>query len=137
MIYFFGDPAVKVFALQTNQELTKEDEEKLYWLFGNQSKIGAETLNHNYVGPRATMITPWSTNATEITQNMGISGIVRIEEYLAVNEDYTGYDPMLSQKYSQLNQDIFTINTTPQPILEIDDIGAYNQERAWPLVMRR
>jgi phosphoribosylformylglycinamidine synthase len=27
------------------------------------------------------MITPWSTNAVEITQNMGIEGIIRIEEF--------------------------------------------------------
>jgi phosphoribosylformylglycinamidine synthase len=27
------------------------------------------------------MITPWSTNAVEITQNMGIDEIVRIEEF--------------------------------------------------------
>ena len=73
------------------------------------------------------MITPWSTNAVEITQNMGISGIIRIEEFQRVTEDFSDFDPMLSQKFSELNQDIFTINIQPEPILEIDDIEAYNQ----------
>jgi phosphoribosylformylglycinamidine synthase len=41
-----------------------------------------------FVGPRAAMITPWSTNAVEITQNMGIKDIIRIEEFTSSTEDY-------------------------------------------------
>jgi phosphoribosylformylglycinamidine synthase len=133
MIHFFGDKATKVFAVQTTQEIAQEDNSKLTWLFGNQPKIEAASLDAFFVGPRAAMVTPWSTNATEITQNMGISGIIRIEEYLAVSEDFTDYDPMLSQKYKGLGQDIFTINIVPEPILEIEDIAAYNQKEGLAL----
>lgn len=133
MIHFFGDPKTKVFALQTNQELTKQDQEKLTWLFGNQPKIEAASLDAFFVGPRATMITPWSTNATEITKNMGIQGIFRIEEFKTVSKDFKDYDPMLFQKYSTLGQDVFAISITPEPIIEITDIGAYNQQEGLAL----
>jgi len=79
------------------------------------------------------MITPWSTNAVEITQNMGISGIIRIEEFHKVSEDFSDFDPMISQKYSELNQNIFTINIEPEAILEIENIEAYNQSEGLSL----
>ena len=79
------------------------------------------------------MITPWSTNAVEITQNMGIEGIIRIEEFQKVAADFKDFDPMLSQKYSELNQDVFTININPEPILYIDNIGEYNKQEGLAL----
>src|SRR6056297_3218644 len=133
MIHFFGDKATKVFAVQTTQEITQEDIEKLTWLFGNKTKINAASIDAFFVGPRAAMVTPWSTNATEITQNMGISGIIRIEEFHAVSEDFTDFDPMLSEKYSGLGQDIFTINIVPEAIQEIDNIAAYNDKEGLAL----
>ena len=133
MIHFFGDKATKVFAVQTAQEITQEDIDKLTWLFGNQPKIEAASLDAFFVGPRAAMVTPWSTNATEITQNMGITGIVRIEEFHAVEADFMDFDPMLSQKYKGLGQDIFTIDIVPEPILEIDDIASYNEKEGLAL----
>ena len=110
MIHFFGNVDSKVFALQTSDELSTETISKLTWLFGNASKINMASLDAFFVGPRASMITPWSTNAVEITQNMGINGIQRIEEFIAVSEDFSDFDPMISQKYQSLHQDIFTIN---------------------------
>lgn len=133
MIHFFGDKATKVFAVQTTQEIAQEDTNKLTWLFGNQPKIEAASLDAFFVGPRAAMVTPWSTNATEITQNMGITGIIRIEEFHTVSEDYTDFDPMLSQKYSSLGQDIFTIDIVPEAIQEIDDIATYNEKEGLAL----
>jgi len=133
MIHFFGDVANKVFAVQTNQELSQEDIKKLTWLFGNQPQINMASLDAFFIGPRAAMITPWSTNATEITQNMGVSGIVRIEEFQAVQKDFTGFDPMISQKYEGLDQDIYTIDVQPESILEIDDIAAYNRQEGLAL----
>ncbi|NDV17372.1 phosphoribosylformylglycinamidine synthase [Muricauda sp. TY007] len=133
MIHFFGDKATKVFAVQTAQEIAQEDINKLTWLFGNQPKIEAASLDAFFVGPRAAMVTPWSTNATEITQNMGITGIIRIEEFHAVEEGFTDFDPMLSQKYTSLGQDIFTINIVPEAIQEIDDIAAYNEKEGLAL----
>ena len=128
MIHFFGNASSKVFAVQTTKELSTETINKLVWLFGNQPKIEQASVDAFFVGPRAAMITPWSTNAVEITQNMGIGGIIRIEEFKAVAEDFKGYDPMISEKYKGLNQESFTINIQPETILEIDDISAYNQK---------
>ncbi|WP_293294899.1 phosphoribosylformylglycinamidine synthase [Allomuricauda sp.] len=133
MIHFFGDKATKVFAVQTAQEIAQEDIDKLTWLFGDQPKIEAASLDAFFVGPRAAMVTPWSTNATEITQNMGIPGIIRIEEFHAIAEDFTDFDPMLSQKYTALGQDIFTIDIVPEPIMEIDDISTYNEKEGLAL----
>ena len=117
MIHFFGNQSNTVFAVQTQKEISSEDISKLNWLFGSTHKIEKFVLTDFFVGPRAAMITPWSTNAVEITQNMGIVGIIRIEEFEKVTEDYISFDPMLSQKYTELNQDIFTINIKPEPIL--------------------
>ncbi len=133
MIHFFGNETATVFAVQTQNDLSAETISKLNWLFGNAHKIEKSVLADFFVGPRATMITPWSTNAVEITQNMGISGIIRIEEFQKVSEDFKDFDPMLSQKYSKLNQDIFTINIQPEPILEIEDIASYNKKEGLAL----
>lgn len=133
MIHFFGNVTSKVFAVQTTKELSTETIAKLTWLFGNQPKIEQASLDAFFVGPRAAMITPWSTNAVEITQNMGISDIIRIEEFQAVSEDFKGFDPMISEKFNGLNQESFTINIKPEPILDIEDIAAYNQKEGLSL----
>ena len=127
MIFFFGNQSNSVFAVQTQAEISTENIQKLNWLFGETQQINNKTISENFVGPRAAMVTPWSTNAVEITQNMGISGIIRIEEFQKVSADFSDFDPMLFQKYAALQQDIFTINIQPEPILEIDDIAGYNQ----------
>ncbi|NNK21547.1 MAG: phosphoribosylformylglycinamidine synthase, partial [Flavobacteriaceae bacterium] len=133
MIYFFGDPSDKVYAVESQKELSEPDMGKLSWLFGNQHVISSASVDAFFIGPRAAMVTPWSTNATEITQNMGITGISRIEEFQAVPEGYKDYDPMLSQKYTSLTQDIFTIAVEIETILPISDIGAYNQKEGLAL----
>ena len=133
MIHFFGTPDIKVFAVQTVNDLTPETIAKLQWLFGDQPKIEQTTLNSNFVGPRAAMITPWSTNAVEITQNMGIEGIIRIEEFSAIGSDFSDFDPMISGKFEGLHQQSFEIDITPEPILNITDISAYNQQEGLSL----
>ena len=133
MIHFFGNENSKVFAVQTTGELSSEDISKLTWLFGNQNKINVASLDAFFVGPRAAMITPWSTNAVEITQNMGITGIIRIEEFEAVAEEFSDFDPMILQKFNGLNQESFTIDIQPEPILEIDDIASYNAQEGLAL----
>ncbi|MEY2693480.1 MAG: hypothetical protein RIT03_1872 [Bacteroidota bacterium] len=133
MIYFFGNESKTVFAVATQMEFSAETISKLNWLFQAELLLDASThqpksvLADFFVGPRATMITPWSTNAVEITQNMGIQGIERIEEFTQVSSDFVDFDPMLLQKYSAIDQDIFTIAISPEPILYIDDIAQYNQ----------
>jgi len=133
MIHFFGIPEIKVFAVQTSQELSQEDTKKLVWLFGNQPQINAASLDAFFIGPRAAMITPWSTNAVEITQNMGIEGIIRIEEFKAVEIDFSDFDPMISEKFEGLHQKSFDIDITPEPILAIHDISEYNQQEGLSL----
>ncbi|MHA3788671.1 phosphoribosylformylglycinamidine synthase [Flavobacterium hauense] len=133
MIHFFGNQTNTVFAVQSQNELSTEDISKLNWLFGNAHKIEKSALTDFFVGPRATMITPWSTNAVEITQNMGISGIIRIEEFIKSSETATDFDPMLFQKYNGLNQEIYTINIQPEPIIEVTDIAAYNEKEGLAL----
>jgi phosphoribosylformylglycinamidine synthase len=133
MIHFFGNAHSKVFAVQTVKELSTENVAKLNWLFGNTTKIEQASLDAFFVGPRAAMITPWSTNAVEMTQNMGVEGIIRIEEFKAVAEDFSDYDPMISQKFNGLHQNSFTIDIEPEAILDIDDIAAYNEQEGLAL----
>ena len=133
MIHFFGNETSKVFAVQTTKELSTESISKLTWLFANQPKVEQASLDAFFVGPRAAMITPWSTNAVEITQNMGIKDIIRIEKFETITEDFTDFDPMISEKFSSLNQESFTINIEPEPILNIEDIAAYNQQEGLSL----
>ena len=133
MILFFGNQDRKVFAVQTAKEVSAENISKLNWLFGNQPKINAASIDAFFIGPRAAMITPWSTNAVEISQNMGIEGIIRIEEFIASTKDFFDFDPMISQKFEHLHQDIFTINVTPEKVLEIDNISDYNNKEGLAL----
>lgn len=133
MISFFGNKTKTIFAVQTQSEISAENISKLNWLFADANQINKSVLADFFIGPRATMITPWSTNAVEITQNMGISGVIRIEEFQIVSDSFTDFDPMLSQKYTELNQDVFTINIQPEPILNIDDIATYNKQEGLSL----
>jgi len=133
MIHFFVNQSNTFYGVQTEKDLSTADISKLNWLFGSATKIEQDTLSDFYVGPRAAMISPWSTNAVEITQNMGISGIIRIEEFQQVQADFEDFDPMISQKYSALTQEMYTINIAPEPILEIDDIAAYNSQEGLAL----
>ena len=133
MIHFFENQSKTVFAVQTQNEISAQDISKLNWLFADSNKIEKSVLTDFFVGPRAAMVTPWSTNAVEITQNMGIAGIIRIEEFHKATANFSDFDPMLSQKYSELDQDIFTINILPEAILDIDDIAAYNKKEGLSL----
>ncbi len=139
MIYFFGNESTTVFAVQSHNELSAETILKLNWLFqselvsDSQTKQPKSVLADFFVGPRAAMITPWSTNAVEITLNMGIDGIIRIEEFEKINADFSNFDPMLSQKYIELNQAIFSINIQPEAILEIEKIAVYNKQEGLAL----
>ena len=133
MIHFFGNQNSKIFAVQATKELSSQTISKLKWLFANQPKIEQASLDAFFVGPRAAMVTPWSTNAVEITQNMGISDIIRIEEFKAVPKDFSDFDPMISEKYKGLSQDSFTSNIQPEAIQNIEDISAYNKQEGLAL----
>ncbi|RME96851.1 MAG: phosphoribosylformylglycinamidine synthase [Bacteroidetes bacterium] len=125
MIHFFGNPQEVVFAVQASPAIVETDIPKLSWLFGNQPLLESQTIIGCFVGPRAAMVSPWSTNAVEITQNMGVRGIQRIERFTPLTAD-TDFDPMLNQKFERLDQTLFTIDIQAAPIQHIDDIAAYN-----------
>jgi phosphoribosylformylglycinamidine synthase len=133
MIYFFSNESNTVFAVQLERTLNSSDISKLSWLFGGAQLKQETVLTDFFTGPRAAMITPWSTNAVEITQNMDIHGIGRIEEFMRVSADFDDFDPMLFQKYQELNQDLYTISLQPESILEIADIAEYNQQEGLSL----
>ena len=133
MILFFRTPNQNVIATDTHKELSAEDIQKLCWLYGEATVENAENLQGCFVGPRREMITPWSTNAVEITQNMGLEGILRIEEYFPVKDENAEYDPMLQRMYKGLNQDIFTTNIKPQPIVYIENLEEYNEQEGLAL----
>ena len=133
MILFFQSPTKTVLAVEAKQAFSPEDTKKLVWLFSGATPVETETMNGWFVGPRREMITPWSTNAVEITQNMGLAGISRIEEYFPVDSGDADHDPMLQRIYNGLNQEIFTISKQPDPIVYIDDLEAYNEQEGLAL----
>jgi len=133
MVSFFQNSSGNIIAVQTNSTLNNDFIQRLTWAFSGASMLDSDKVSGFFVGPRREMITPWSTNAVEITQNMGIEGILRIEEFFPVSSNDAQHDPMLQRIYDGLNQNIFTIDKTPDPILEIDDIEAYNQQEGLAL----
>ena len=132
MILFYKGSENRYFAVQAKQELGGDDKAKLAWLFG-ATVIEASDIKGFFVGPRKEMITPWSTNAVEITQNMGVNGIFRIEEFFETLSATPKYDSMLQAFYQNLNQDIFLINKQPEVIRKIDDISSYNKHEGLAL----
>jgi phosphoribosylformylglycinamidine synthase len=131
MIRFFKGNAI--YAVGCEKELTLNDIQKLSWLFGGAAYIEARSISGFFIGPRREMVTPWSTNAVEITQNMGVTGIFRIEEYVEVKGAVAPYDAMLQVLNHNLDQDIFTVLHEPDPVQEITDIAAYNLQEGLAL----
>ena len=126
MISFFTKDNNHVFAVESEGILSSEIIKKLEWLFSNSNYIPAKIIKSKYVGPRANMITPWSTNAVEITQNMGINGVKRIEEFFSYDDECL-YDIMTNELYQKLDQNIFSIEIQPEKSIEITNIEKYNK----------
>jgi phosphoribosylformylglycinamidine synthase len=157
MILFFRKTSGIIYAVETDRQLHNQDINKLTWLFGGAVFTNSTEISGRYTGPRREMITPWSTNAVEITQNMGITGIKRIEEFksaelednpqpASVSGDSVPtnigkingkakpvYDPMLQRLYHGLGQDIFVIDKDPDDVILIDDIEEYNSQEGLAL----
>ena len=133
MILFFMTPSKSVTATEVDHQLSQDEINELCWLYGGATLIEGETVEGFFVGPRREMITPWSTNAVEITQNMSLHGISRIEEYFPVDSKDADHDPMLQRMYEGLNQDIFTVNHQPEPIKRVDNIEEYNEQEGLAL----
>jgi phosphoribosylformylglycinamidine synthase len=132
MIYFFRKDRT-VFAVASDAQLSQVDTNKLQWLFGNAERLDTPSVGGVYVGPRKEMVSPWSTNAVEITQNMGIRGIARIEEFMEGKAEHPSYDPMIQHLYRGLDQDVFDVHLSPEPIREIEDVAAYNSSEGLAL----
>ena len=133
MIYFFRTQRNSVIAASADHTLSDDELQKLGWLFEGEQVTDPAVLSADYVGPRREMVTPWSTNAVEITQNMGLQGIERIEEYLPDNSGAAAFDPMLQRQYKGLDQHLFDIDIQPAPIQHIDDLDAYNEQEGLAL----
>lgn len=131
IVFYQKDATVYAVHYQTSENPL--DVNKLEWLFSGARKVQAEELDGTFIGPRREMITPWSTNAVEITQNMGIDGIVRIEEFIKTDDEKAGFDPMLQASYKKLDQQIFMIDKQPEPVVYIKDIQEYNKQEGLAL----
>ncbi len=127
MVVFFKKGANHFIAVETDHRFNENESDKLSWLFGGATPLTSTSLKGRFIGPRREMITPWSTNAVEITQNMGLEGITRIEEFDRTTEEKPRFDKMLQRVYDGLNSKIFTVAKTPAPIVYIDDISEYNK----------
>ncbi len=133
MILFFQTSQKTVIATAINHSPSKDEVSALCWLYGDATLLETQQMEGFFVGPRREMITPWSTNAVEITQNMSLSGISRIEEFFPVDSADAEHDPMLQRMYKGLDQDIFTVDIQPEPIRHIDDLEAFNEQEGLAL----
>ncbi len=133
MITFFLLPRDIVIATESLQPLSVCDSEMLSWLYGNATQMVESSVVGYFVGRRREMVSPWSTNAVEIVQNMNIHGVTRIERFARVASLEVDYDPMLQQLYDGLGQDLFAINTAPAEICSVVDIEEYAEREGLAL----
>lgn len=124
MITLFGKDTT-IYAVQSVKPLSPTDISGLEWLFCGVKLADAPSGSH--IGPRREILTPWSTNAVEITQNMGITGVERIEEFAPNTGQH--FDKMLCRIYDTLDQNMFTVDRSPAPITYIHNIATYNKEQ--------
>lgn len=130
VVFFKGE---NILAVETLHAISEDDAKKLTWLFSGAERLSEQNLTGFFVGTRRETITPWSTNSVEITQNMGLTGISRIEEFFAVSDEKAKFDPMLQNLYKGLDQNVFTIDKQPDPIVHITDFKAYNEKEGLAL----
>ena len=133
MILFFRTPSKSVIATEVDHQLNNDEIKELCWLYGDATLVEDNSLSGYFVGPRREMITPWSTNAVEITQNMNLKGISRIEEYFPVSSKDADYDTMLQRMYEGIDQNVFTVNHKPEPIKHVDNLEEYNEQEGLAL----
>ena len=140
MILFFGNTEESVIAVESSRTLSSEEMGRLSWLFAGAPLIEQEAIEGRFIGPRREMITPWSTNAVEITQNMNLDGILRIEEYRHIADETTSddgipadFDPMLQRIYKGLDQRVFIINHQPEEIKYVENLEEYNEQEGLAL----
>ncbi len=133
MINFFKKGCNSIIAVDCSHSLNSSEIEKLQWLFGGATLLDEKSLEGTFIGPRKEMITPWSTNAVEITQNMGLSDISRIEEFEISQKENPEFDKMLQRVYHKLDESIFVVDKQPDPIVHISNIEEYNEQEGLAL----
>lgn len=133
MVIYFKKGTSEVIAVESTHKFSEQEKEKLTWLFGGARPLASTSVKGRFIGPRKEMITPWSTNAVEITQNMGLQGITRIERFRLTRDEEPRYDRMLERLYDGLNSKVFDISREPEPIVYIDDISEYNRSEGLAL----
>lgn len=133
MVIYFKKGTSEVIAVESTHKFSEQEKEKLTWLFGGARPLASTSVKGRFIGPRKEMITPWSTNAVEITQNMGLQGITRIERFCLTRDEEPRYDRMLERLYDGLNSKVFDISREPEPIVYIDDISEYNRSEGLAL----
>ena len=132
MVSFFKSKSNEIYAVNASTKLNDNELEKLVWLFSNAEYLNSKKIQKKYIGPRKTMVTPWSTNAVEITQNMGFSNITRIEKFKPFKEGFS-FDKMTNELYNELDQSLFNIDIKPETVKEIINIEDYNQKEGLAL----
>jgi len=132
MIIFFQKDRI-IYAVESSCGISAEDNSKLSWLFSDAVKVESTEIAGTFIGQRREMVSPWSTNAVEITRNMNIKGITRIEMLERAEAGTGGADPMLQEVYHNLAQDIFQQKREPEPMRYIEDLRAYTQSEGLAL----
>lgn len=135
MVVFFKKGSGTLYAVVTDHSFSPDEIEKLSWLFDGAKPLKSLHLKGRYKGPRKEMITPWSTNAVEITQNMGLKGISRIEQFEKIPStgNQPDFDKMLEKIYDGLGQTSLTTTRKPDDIVYITDIHEYNEKEGLAL----
>ena len=119
---FFTDKH-SVFLVESKIQFNSDRIETLSWMFQAEFSEQSE-LGGSFLGPRKEMITPWSTCAVEIAENMGVSGIHRIEKFVPVGEgSQIDCDPMTQFVYQGLRLNTLGVDYPPQALCSIDDIA--------------
>tara|TARA_B100000768_G_scaffold55104_1_gene53612 strand:- start:346 stop:3993 length:3648 start_codon:yes stop_codon:yes gene_type:complete len=133
MVLFFKDKNELIYSVNSTDVLNSMNISKLEWLFVGNYLNNTKVISEQFIGPKKSIITPWSTNAVEISQNMAIEGLLRIEVYKPVKHYSKSFDPMLFEIYEELNQEIFKNSIVPEPLIEIDDIKIFNDKEGLAL----
>jgi phosphoribosylformylglycinamidine synthase len=111
--------------VESSEALSAEALKRLGWLLGAEIATGAEAAAE-YIGPRKEMVSPWSTNATDICRNVGIRGIRRIEFFRPGGKDAGEFDPMLEERYRGLREDSLRVDGSPAAAFAVENIEAFD-----------
>lgn len=133
MVVIFKKDSRIFYVVESDHRFSEGEKEQLSWLFSGAKVLSSTKVQGPFVGPRKEMITPWSTNAVEITQSMGLSGISRIECFTKVKACDTQFDKMLFRCYEVIDSSIFKTDKQPDPIIFVQDISSYNESEGLAL----